>query len=217
MSEIKNYPLVSICMPLYNAEEYIEETLTRLIEQSYSNIEIIIVDDHSQDTSMAIVKNFESQKVKVFTNKGKGACSARNYALSQASGEFIKFHDSDDYCSEKLIEFQVKALQKGTKTSVVFSPLKLLYTDGSFVDPVRTIYLHYENAFNLQVEIMNGRGTNVPHCYMMPIELVKTSGGCDETVRKNQDGEYFSRVLANADKAFSVTDEFAIYRKTGTG
>lgn len=217
MSENKNYPLVSICMPLYNAEEYIEETLTRLIEQSYLNIEIIVVDDHSHDSSMEIVKSFESDKIKVFTNEGKGACSARNYAFSKASGEFIKFHDSDDYCSHRLIELQLKVLQSGTKSSVVFSPLKLLYPDGGFVDPVRTIDHDYEDAFDLQIEIMKFGGTNVPHCYMMPRELVEISGGWDETVRKNQDGEYFSRVLANADKAFSVTDEFAIYRKTGVG
>ena len=210
-------PLVSICMPLYNAEAYIEETLTKLTEQTYSNIEVIIVNDHSTDRSLEIARKFESDRIKVFTNEGKGACSARNYAFRHASGEYIKFMDSDDYCTSELIERQVEALQSGTKKTIVFSPLKLVFPDGRLLDPERSIDHDYEDAFDLQVKIMDAGGTNVPHCYLMPRELVETSGGWDESIRKNQDGEYFSRVLAHADRALSVADAFAIYRKTGTG
>ena len=217
MSENQNRPLVSICMPLYNAEDFIGETITKLKEQSYQNIEVIIVNDHSTDNSVDIVKSFNWDKIKLFTNTKKGACSARNYAFTQSTGEYIKFLDSDDYCSPKMIERQVETILGKSKKSLVFSPLKLLFTDGSFSEPKRSIDHDFDIAFDLQVEIMKFGGTNIPYCYLMSRELVEASGGWDETVLKNQDGEYFSRVLSHGDKAFSVSDEFVVYRKTGTG
>lgn len=217
MSQNENNPLVSICMPLYNAEDFIGETIKKLKEQSYQNIEIIIVNDHSTDNSVNIVKSFNWDKIKIFTNTKKGACSARNYAFTQSTGDYIKFLDSDDFCSQKMIERQIKTLQGKSKKSLVFSPLKLLFPDGSFLEPKRSIDHDYDVAFDLQVEIMKFGGTNIPYCYLMSRELVEASGGWDETVFKNQDGEYFSRVLAHGDKAFSVIDEFVAYRKTGKG
>lgn len=217
MSKIENEPLVSICMPLYNAEDFIGETIKKLKEQSYQNIEIIIVNDHSTDNSVNIVESFNWDKIKLFTNTKKGACSARNYAFAQSTGEYIKFLDADDYCSPKMIERQIQTLQGKSKKSIVFSPLKLLFPDGSVSEPTRSIDHDHEVAFDLQVEIMKFGGTNVPYCYLMSRELVEASGGWDETVLKNQDGEYFSRVLAQGDKAFSVSDEFVVYRKTSTG
>lgn len=217
MSQNKNNPLVSICMPLYNAEDFIAETITKLKEQSYQNIEVIIVNDHSTDSSVDIVKSFDWDKIKLFTNTKKGACSARNYAFKQSSGDYIKFLDSDDYCTAKMIERQIETIIREDKKSLVFSPLKLLFPDGSFSEPKRSIDHDYDVAFDLQVEIMKFGGTNIPYCYMMSRELVEASAGWDESVLKNQDGEYFSRVLAHANKAFSVSDEFVIYRKTGTG
>jgi glycosyltransferase involved in cell wall biosynthesis len=217
VSQNDNNPLVSICMPLYNAEDFIGETIKKLKEQSYQNIEIIIVNDHSTDNSVNIVKSFNWDKIKLFTNTKKGACSARNYAFTQSTGDYIKFLDSDDFCSQKMIERQVKTLQGKSKKSLVFSPLKLLFPDGSFLEPKRSIDHDYDVAFDLQIEIMKFGGTNIPYCYLMSRELVEATGGWDETVLKNQDGEYFSRVLAHGDKAFSVSDEFVIYRKTGVG
>ena len=217
MSKNENQPLVSICMPLYNTEDFIGETIRKLKEQTYQNIEVIIVNDHSTDNSVDIVKSFNWDRIKLFTNPKKGACSARNYAFEKSTGEYIKFLDADDYCTSKMIERQVETILKKGKKSVIFSPLKLLFQDGNFLKPKRSIDHDYDIAFDLQVEIMKFGGTNIPYCYIMSRELVEASGGWDETVLKNQDGEYFSRVLAQADKAFSVSDEFVIYRKTGTG
>jgi glycosyltransferase involved in cell wall biosynthesis len=210
-------PLVSICMPMYNAADYIAEALTKISEQSYQNIEVIVVNDHSSDCSLEVARQYESDKIKVYTNLGKGACSARNYAFSKSTGEFVKFMDADDYCMPKLIEKQVDLLVRGTERTVIFSPLMHLYPDGRLFQPPRSIDHDHDDAFDLQIEIMQGGGTNVPHCYLMPRDLIITTGGWDEMVLKNQDGEYFARVLANADKALSLADEFAIYRKIGSG
>lgn len=217
MSEILTMPLVSICMPVYNAEQYLLETLTRLSEQSYPYIEVIVVDDHSTDSSLEIAASYPSEQVKVFTNPGKGACSARNYAFAQATGAYIKFMDADDYCSPNLIGKQVESLLAANENTVVFSPLKMLFPDGSLLEPKRSIDCNYGYAFDLQIDILKRSGFNCPHCYLMPHGLVEQVGGWDEAILKNQDGEYFSRVLAIAESAVSISDEFAVWRQTGTG
>lgn len=217
MRDFNRTPLVSICIPLYNAEKYLFETLERLSEQSYPNIEVIVVDDHSTDNSLEIAASYPKGNIKVLTNPGKGACAARNLAFAHANGEFIKFLDADDYCTPRLIERQVEALLGASQHTVAFSPLRLLFPDGTLIDPDRKIDQDFDDAFDLQIQIMAGGGTNVPHCYLIPRALAEAVGGWDESVRKNQDGEYFSRVLALADKALSIKEEAAIYRKTGAG
>lgn len=82
-------PLVSILIPLYNAEQYIEETITKALEQTYSNIELIIVDDHSTDNSLKIAQKYASEKVHIYCNPKKGGNSARNYAFEKCNGEYI--------------------------------------------------------------------------------------------------------------------------------
>ncbi len=214
----KDNPLVSICIPMYNAAAYISETLKRLNDQTYNNIEVIIVDDNSSDGSVNIVSPFLSNHIKLFHNPSKGANAARNYAFEKSSGVYVKFMDADDYCSKKLIEKQVELLQKqGTETSFVFSPLKMLFTNGDMVSPTRSIDHNYEPAIGLLIDIWNGGGFNCPLCHLMPRELVRLSGGWDEHILKNQDGEYFARVYNKADKALSLTDAYVVWRKTGTG
>jgi len=212
-----NNPLVSICMPLYNAEKWISETLIDLKKQSYKNIEIIIVNDNSTDKSLERVQKFESKNIKVFTNPNKGACSARNYAFETSTGDYVKFMDADDYCTPNLIEKQVEAFKTLTKDDIVFSPLKMLYSDGNLIVPQRSIDKDYKKAFDLQIKILKFGGFNIPHCYMMSRKLAEDVGGWDEDVLKNQDGEYFSRVLAQANSAICIKDAFAIWRQTGIG
>ncbi|WP_372753019.1 glycosyltransferase family 2 protein [Mariniflexile sp.] len=219
MIDVEKYqPLVSVCIPMYNAALYIEETLQKLQDQTYQHIEVIVVDDGSTDASVDLVNAFLSEQVKLFHNPKKGANAARNHAFENASGTYIKFMDADDYCSNDLIEKQVAMLQTlGTDRSVVFSPLKMLFPNGEMVAPRRVIDQNYEPAIGLLIAIWEGGGFNCPLCHLMPRELVKLSGGWDETILKNQDGEYFARVYNIADKALAVTDAYVVWRQTGTG
>ena len=89
-------PLVSVLIPLYNAEQYIGGAIESCLEQSYKNIEVVVVDDHSTDQSLNIAKKYEGERVHVFSNPGKGAQSARNFAYQCSKGNLVKFHDADD-------------------------------------------------------------------------------------------------------------------------
>jgi glycosyltransferase involved in cell wall biosynthesis len=216
-TEIRN-PLVSICIPMYNVSEYIEETLQRILKQSYENIEIVVVDDHSTDNSYLLAKSYESDKLRVYKNAKKGGNSARNYAFEKAKGEYIKFMDADDYCSDSMVKEQVKrAVYDGTSSTLIHSPLRMLDPDGSFFDPPRSIDKDYSPGIELLVAIWKREGFNIPHSHLMHRNLVVKSGGWDERILKNQDGEFFARVAAEADQSLSVNNVFAIWRQTKKG
>ena len=90
--------LISVIIPIYNAEKYIEETLNSLVSQSYTNWECLLIDDGSNDCSKFRVERFciEDQRFKYFYQNNAGPSAARNYGISLSVGDFIQFLDADD-------------------------------------------------------------------------------------------------------------------------
>lgn len=99
-------PLVSVVMPVYNAESYLEQAIGSLLNQSMKHIEIIAVDDGSTDSSLEILNRFAASdnRVRVYTQKNQYAGVARNLGLSHAKGEYIIFLDSDDFFEKNLVK-----------------------------------------------------------------------------------------------------------------
>lgn len=105
-------PLVSIIIPIYNTEKYIYECLNSLINQSYSHIEIIVVDDGSTDNSLCLLKELSAKdsRLKVFSQPNQGVSAARNLALSKATGTYVMFVDADDWIDPHTIEKCLQAI-----------------------------------------------------------------------------------------------------------
>ena len=99
-------PLVSIIVPVYNSEKYLDECINSIKSQTYKNLEIILVNDGSKDNSLAKCNEYASKdsRIEVIDKVNGGASSARNKGLEKASGKFIVFIDSDDVISHKMIE-----------------------------------------------------------------------------------------------------------------
>lgn len=110
-----NKPLVSIVTPCYNSENYISETIESVINQTYSNWEMIIVDDISFDNSIEIIKKYceKDSRIKYYILEEKGGASlARNKAIRESKGKYIAFLDSDDLWKEEKLEKQVKFMEE---------------------------------------------------------------------------------------------------------
>ena len=119
--------LVSIIIPVYNTEKYIELTLKSILEQTYKNIEIIIVDDGSLDESIRIAeKILVGANFKIIHQKNAGLSSARNAGLAVAKGKYVCFIDSDDYINQNHIKWLVELSEKN-KLNVVFSDFESTY------------------------------------------------------------------------------------------
>jgi len=106
-----NRPLVSIIIPNYNKAPYIREAIESALNQTYKNIEVIVVDDGSTDQSREIIKSF-GKKIKAYFLPHKNANVARNFGFKKSKGEYIQFLDSDDIILPEKIEKQVEALEK---------------------------------------------------------------------------------------------------------
>ena len=115
-------PLVSIVMPVYNVEDYLEQAIDSLLNQSMKHIEIIAVDDGSTDRSLEILKRYAAadKRVKVFTQKNQYAGVARNLGLSKAKGEYVLFLDPDDFFEKNLVKESYWAAKMNRADIVVF-------------------------------------------------------------------------------------------------
>jgi len=98
--------LISVIVPIYNTEKYLVECVESIREQTYSNIEIILVDDGSTDASIEICDEFSKKdsRVRVFHKENEGSAVAKNFGIQQSKGEYIILVDSDDTVSDKMIE-----------------------------------------------------------------------------------------------------------------
>ena len=103
-----DYGLVSVIMPCYNAAAYIGASIESVQAQTYTNWELLIVDDCSTDDSLAVVARYDDPRIRVLKNeKNSGAAVSRNYALREAKGKWIAFLDSDDLWEKEKLEKQI--------------------------------------------------------------------------------------------------------------
>lgn len=106
LTDMENSYLVSIIVPVYNTERYLTKCLKSILNQSYQNIELIVVNDGSLDGSEKIIEEIakDDSRVHLYNKENGGLSSARNFGISKSHGDYIIFVDSDDYISDKLIE-----------------------------------------------------------------------------------------------------------------
>ena len=109
-----NSPLISIIVPVYQVEKYLEKCINSIINQTYKNLEIILVDDGSTDNCPAICDRFqvEDSRIKVIHQENGGLSHARNVGLEISTGDFIGFVDSDDWIEPNMYELLMSALQE---------------------------------------------------------------------------------------------------------
>lgn len=111
MTKVSNKnPLISVIVPVYNTEKYLSECIDSIINQTYKNLEIILIDDGSPDDCGSICDNYakKDKRIKVYHNKNNGVSYTRNFGISKATGDYIGFIDSDDFISEKMYEILLK-------------------------------------------------------------------------------------------------------------
>lgn len=106
--------LISIIIPVYNVEKYLKKCLDSVLEQTYKNLEIILVDDGSTDNSKTICDEYEKKdkRIKLIHKENGGLSDARNAGINIAKGEYITFVDSDDYISKDYVEYMYKMIKE---------------------------------------------------------------------------------------------------------
>lgn len=191
--------LVSIIVPAYNCEKYIEETLNCLLNQTWEHKEIILVNDGSTDATLAIAKSFEKRGIKLIEQKNSGAASARNRGFIESSGERIIFFDADDFVGETFIESQILSL--GSDDNCV-----CVSAWGRFNKEDKTSFIRCtaDKEFNLTFSDWikyywrNNIHNTPPGRVIIPRSLIEKSGLWSEKLSLNDDFLFFTKIFSNA-------------------
>lgn len=123
--------LVSVIVPVYNNEKFVEECLDSISKQTYKNIEIICINDGSTDGSLKVLERYKEKepRLKIYTTKNKGQGFARNFGLQKSQGDFVCFIDSDDYISNNMIEIQTNMLTRH-QSDIAITLMECFFPDG---------------------------------------------------------------------------------------
>lgn len=135
-----NRPIVSIIIPVYNAEKYIRECLDSLLRQTYPHFEIICVDDGSQDNSYEILKEYEEcdKRISAITQKNQYAGVARNTGMERANGKYLLFLDADDFFCNDMLEQLVNQAEKDATEVLVFDMFRFDNLSKKVVQKTKT-------------------------------------------------------------------------------
>ena len=187
-------------MPAYNARPYIEDAIRSVLNQDYPNIELVVVDDGSQDGTPEAAEQFDS-RVKVLRQKNAGPAAARNRGIAAASGDFIAFLDADDVWLPGKVSLQVQYLQDHPAAGVVFGGFLRWYaqTNGSFLtaptpvnldSPLRLVpeqsgWIYKDMLLASVICIITA---------MIRRSVIKTVGSFDESLKTGEDYDFWLRV-----------------------
>ena len=191
--------LVSVVIPLYNKESYIIETLQSVMNQTYRNIECIIVDDGSTDSSVAVASKFISDNELpwiLISQKNSGQTKARNHGIQLARGEYVAFLDSDDLWPVNKIELQVEAIEKNSKSVLVLCSYAI-FSEGKSIP--RVVKHRKSKKMNTRWLDMRGFGGGLESLGLLRRktldqvglfdESLSTSSGLDLSLRLEKIGE----------------------------
>lgn len=161
-------PIISIVIPCFNSEKYIESTLQSILNQSEKNFEILIINDGSTDNSLKIINQFKDKRINIISQENQGVSAARNYGLKLAKGKFIVFFDSDDVMSKDFLILRLNFLKNNNIISfcsgiVISYPLK----NKIFETP-------YEDIKN-KILLDNKHINTCPSNYMFKVQELKAT------------------------------------------
>lgn len=139
-------PSVSVIIPIYNSETYIEETLNSICNQTLQNIEIIVINDGSTDQSLQIINHIanKDQRIQVYTQTNQGVSIARNLGIQHAQGEYIYFIDSDDTLVPEALEICLQECNEQKLDFTFFDAENIICTN----EIINQNYIHHESCKN---------------------------------------------------------------------
>ncbi len=211
-------PLISIIIPSYNTLPFLAESINSALTQNYQNLEVIVIDDGSTDGSFDYLRKLNYPNLIIRKNKRKGACAARNYGFEQSKGDYIQFLDADDILSPNKIASQVANLANTDYTTIASCKWQhFVKIPGDLNQNTRQLIdRSYDHPINWLIDSWNGGGMGQSAVWLTPRKLIEEAGKWNESLLKNQDGEFFFRVLLKASRVIFNSDSIVHYRKPQT-
>ena len=155
-----NDNLVSVVIPVYNSEKYLEECLDSILNQTYENIEIIAVDDGSEDSSLEVLKQF-SDKIHIFSQENHGLASSLNLGISKINGYWTKWFSPDDIMHPYTIETIVNEARKCSANTIIYSNWNIIDDSGKILREFHESNYNNLSDFEYNIRLLDGQQINV--------------------------------------------------------
>ncbi len=209
----KTKPDISVIMSVYNGQEFLRESIESIVNQTFTNIEFIIIDDGSRDNSLKIIEEYQSKdsRIKIINNKKNiGLPASLNKGLKIAKGKYIARQDADDVSHSDRLEKQYEFLEKREDVHLVGTNCKKVDINGSVIyeDTKFSNISDYANVL-LRPRAIFPHGTA-----FMRKEIVRALGGYNENFYYSQDGELWLRFIKNNYKIVVLPEISYSYRIT---
>lgn len=211
----KSTPLVSVIIPAYNKSNYTVKSVRSVLNQTYNNIEVIVVNDGSIDDTEILISNIKDKRIRLFNIKNRGACGARNYGIDKSSGKYLSFLDCDDTYCENKIEESIKFLERNNDYYFIYTNVNFIDENDTIVGKTPKFYNHPGSGFIANKLILCDYNiTN--STLVMKKNCIKKIGYFDEKIFIPADREFLIRLSSDYKGYYidSFTTNYRVFEET---
>jgi glycosyltransferase involved in cell wall biosynthesis len=216
---------VSVIMPVYNVETYVREAVESVLSQSFTDFELIIVDDGSGDESIAICEQFDDQRIKIVSQKNRGLSGARNTGIWHSVGRYIALLDSDDRWYPDKLKLHLEHLEANPAIGVSYCPSEMIDANGDSIGLCQTPKLSQITARDVfcRNPVGNGSAPVLRRAALEQIAFVvsedDTERTCyfDEAFRYSEDIECWMRIALTTEWKFEGIPQMLTQYRIVTG
>ena len=184
-------PLVTVYITNFNYEKYLKESIESVLNQNFSRIEIIIIDDGSSDSSNEILNYYEDvYGIKVIRNKNKGLTASNNDALNLANGKYIMRLDADDYLHKNAVDLLVLEIEKNDDIVAVFPDYAIVSEDGNVLN------FEMRHSFKDDVSLFDSPAHGA--CTLAKLSILRDAGGYNENYLCQNGFNFFENRLIHS-------------------
>lgn len=187
-------PKISVIIPAYNAEKTIFKTIETVRQQTFSDFELIVINDGSKDKTLEIVQSIKDERIKVFCYENSGLSTARNRGISKANGEYIAFLDADDLWTSDKLELQLAAFDKNPGVGVAYSWTYFMDVD----EQGKVLSLHpsasYSFVGNVYEKLLVSDFIHSGSNTLILKQAIDSVGQFDPTLKSCEDWDYWLRL-----------------------
>ncbi|MEB3178367.1 MAG: glycosyltransferase [Nostocaceae cyanobacterium] len=204
-------PTISVIVPAYNGERTILQTIESIRKQTFSDWEIIVIDDGSKDRTVELVNTVKDERLKIFSYENGGLPVARNRGISHAQGEYIAFIDADDLWTPDKLADQLEALQKNPQAGLAYSWTSVIDDKAESIYESNKVYYEGDVYADLLTYNFIASGSNA----LVRRQAIEDAGEFEPTLGSAEDWDYWLRIASSWH--FAVVPKAQILYRQSTG
>jgi len=210
-------PAISVILPVYNGQDFLEESVGSVLAQDFVDWELLIIDDGSTDRTPELCASFSDDRIRCLRKSNGGVSSARNYGLALVKADIVCFLDADDkYTTDTFRRFFEAFASTQQPVVMAYGEGRvLLHAKGELLKPA-TAATRYRPQGDVLEAFLSHNPVTTPGCMAAKRQAVEAAGGFDESLDFGEDWEFYTRLVAQGPVTYLPGKELVIYRQHGT-